>query len=354
MAMTEQLSELVEVVRPTIPTVYLADIARRCRTPAAIGRALAVAGLPPAALRSPRLRVSIAQFERFHTALVRDRDDELMAFFARPVPRGAYATAVQLLCGCADVGAALVAATRFYRLFDRHAYTALAIDGRRATLSLLPRDAGQARSAFFVHSMLLSSWRTAAWLAGRAIPLVEVVLPPALRALGREARFLFGREPVFAGGAPRTSGFAASISFAAEHATAAVVRRPDEADAFARASLRAILLAPPRPSAVAELRAVLAAATPFAALDVIAAARRLAMSRATLARRLARDGTTFQDVKDELRRDRAIALLAETALTSAEIAERLGFSEASAFQRAFRDWTGVAPGAVRKRRVAGW
>jgi AraC-like DNA-binding protein len=343
MAMTEQLSDAAQLVRPTIPAAYLADIARRCRAPGAIRGALAAAGLAPRSLASPRLRVSIAQFERFHTALVRARDDELMGCFARPVPRGGYATVVQLMCGAPDVAAALAAATRFYRLFDRHAYLSLTVTARTATLALAPREPAQARSVFFVHSMLLSAWRTAAWLAGRAIPLVELRLPPALRGLAREAAFLFGREPVFATGAPR-------LGFAAEHAAAPIVRRPDEADAFARASLRAILLAPPRPSLQAALRAVLAAAVPFATLDVADAAKRLGMSRATLARRLARDGTAFQEVKDELRRDRAIALLAETRLNSAEIAERLGFSEASAFQRAFRDWTGAAPGAVRASR----
>jgi hypothetical protein len=56
----------------------------------------------------------------------------------------------------------------------------------------------------------------------------------------------------------------------------------------------------------------------------------------------------FQGLKDELRRDAAIALLTGSDLPVAAIAERVGFSEASAFQRAFRGWTGLAPGRFRR------
>ena len=108
------------------------------------------------------------------------------------------------------------------------------------------------------------------------------------------------------------------------------------------------MLAPPLPTISAALRAILAAATPFGDIDVSEAARRLGMSRATLARRLGALGSSFRRVKDELRRDRAIALLTESSLNLETIGERLGYSAASAFQRAFREWTGVAPGALRR------
>jgi AraC-like DNA-binding protein len=190
--------------------------------------------------------------------------------------------------------------------------------------------------------MLLAAWRTAAWLVGRAIPLDEVVLPPRFRQLRGETRYLFACEPTFAPGAPR-------IEFRAELASLPIVRRPDEAEMYMKTSLRDLLLAPPRASLHDALRAVLAAASPFADLNVGEAARRLGRSRATLARQLAALGTSFQQIKDELRRDHAIALLADSTLGLADIAERLGYSAASAFQRAFRDWTGVAPGALRSR-----
>ena len=69
-------------------------------------------------------------------------------------------------------------------------------------------------------------------------------------------------------------------------------------------------------------------------------------------RRLRDEGHGFQALKDALRRDAAIAHLARPELTLPEIAQRLGFSEASTFHRAFKKWTGVAPGEYRLTRIA--
>jgi AraC-like DNA-binding protein len=72
-------------------------------------------------------------------------------------------------------------------------------------------------------------------------------------------------------------------------------------------------------------------------------AARLAVSTPTLRRRLAAEGTSFQQIRDQLRRDVAIAALAAGAVSIEDLARQLGFSEPSAFHRAFRRWTGSAP-----------
>ena len=52
-----------------------------------------------------------------------------------------------------------------------------------------------------------------------------------------------------------------------------------------------------------------------------------------------------------MRRDAAIEYLARPDLTLIEIANLLGFSEPSTFHRAFKKWTGVAPGEYRHSRL---
>jgi len=69
----------------------------------------------------------------------------------------------------------------------------------------------------------------------------------------------------------------------------------------------------------------------------------------TLRRRLEAEGGSYQAVKDELRRDAAIHHLCQSTLSVAEIAERLGFADGSAFHRAFKKWSGVQPGEYRRR-----
>jgi AraC-like DNA-binding protein len=79
-----------------------------------------------------------------------------------------------------------------------------------------------------------------------------------------------------------------------------------------------------------------------------AMAERLAMSERTLRRRLADAGTSYQGVLDDVRRGLAEDYLRSTALSVQEIAELLGYSEATNFCRAFVKWTGATPGACRR------
>ena len=82
--------------------------------------------------------------------------------------------------------------------------------------------------------------------------------------------------------------------------------------------------------------------------DLAATADALHMAASTLQRRLATDGTSFQALKDELRRDLAIVRLNTSTVPLAALAYELGFADSAAFQRAFKHWTGSAPGAYRR------
>lgn len=105
---------------------------------------------------------------------------------------------------------------------------------------------------------------------------------------------------------------------------------------------------PPRVAADASspidqrVRELLAAADATEAMRLGDVARRLGMAPQTLARHLREAGTSFRQIKHGLRRDRALALLSSGA-TAAEVSAALGFSEPSAFSRAFKAWTGHRP-----------
>jgi AraC-like DNA-binding protein len=73
----------------------------------------------------------------------------------------------------------------------------------------------------------------------------------------------------------------------------------------------------------------------------------LAVHRRTLDRMLAVEGTTFQQVLDEVRFSVAKELLLQSRLAVADIAPALGFQDQVAFFRAFRRWAGTTPGAWR-------
>jgi AraC-like DNA-binding protein len=79
-------------------------------------------------------------------------------------------------------------------------------------------------------------------------------------------------------------------------------------------------------------------------------AREMAMSTRNLQRALRDSGTTYQALLDETRRELALQHLADPSSSAAQVGFLLGFSEPSAFHRAFRRWTGHAPSAYRALR----
>lgn len=76
-------------------------------------------------------------------------------------------------------------------------------------------------------------------------------------------------------------------------------------------------------------------------------AEQLNMAPWTVRRKLVDEGVTFQQVLNDTRRDLAVSYVKDTAFTLGEIAYLLGFGSPTAFQRAFKRWTGVAPGSYR-------
>lgn len=80
----------------------------------------------------------------------------------------------------------------------------------------------------------------------------------------------------------------------------------------------------------------------------------LGMSGRTLQRRLSEEGLSFQSLVDEARRRLALRLLRqESDVTLTEVTFMTGFSDQSAFTRAFRRWTGQTPGAFRAAGIKG-
>ncbi len=75
----------------------------------------------------------------------------------------------------------------------------------------------------------------------------------------------------------------------------------------------------------------------------------LSMSSRTLQRKLREQGTSHQELLDQMRKDLAMRYLQEREMAICEVAYLLGFSESSALHRAFKRWTGQTPNEFRRR-----
>jgi AraC-like DNA-binding protein len=80
-------------------------------------------------------------------------------------------------------------------------------------------------------------------------------------------------------------------------------------------------------------------------------ARKMKMSVRTLGRRLEDEGTTYRLLLDEVRKELAHSQLVRLDVSIPEVACLLGFSDVTAFHRAFKRWTGQTPGSYRAQRT---
>ncbi len=92
--------------------------------------------------------------------------------------------------------------------------------------------------------------------------------------------------------------------------------------------------------------------TSFESLSIDTVADELSMSSRTLRRKLAAEGHSFQDIKKAIRLSRARYFISSTSMTLGEISFELGYSEISAFSRAFRSWVGESPQSYRQKNQA--
>lgn len=82
-------------------------------------------------------------------------------------------------------------------------------------------------------------------------------------------------------------------------------------------------------------------------------ADQLGMNIRTLHRRLLEEGTTWQEILDNLRQEMALGYLRDTRLAQADIAEKLGYADIRSFQRNFKRQNGITPGEFRRRQQTG-
>jgi AraC-like DNA-binding protein len=301
---------------------------------------MAQAGIAPALLTSPLAKVTQQQFASLARLLRRRLRDELWGLCSQPLPLGSYAQSLQLMVRCATLGEALALAVRHYRLLLHDITPRLQQHDARVALSFTPRQPPDEALEYALRTLAFLGYGTVCWLVGRRLPLLQAN-PPHRRLEPGHASTLF-QAPVSM--APGWTGWRFERQFLA----LPVVRTPAEAQLLLRRAPVGLLLRyRDRESTVERVRAVLRRNLAEAPPSLAQVGAEVGLTAPTLRRHLAREGHSFRALRDALRRDAAIEYLARPQMPLAEIARRLGFSELSTFHRAFRHWTGLAPGRYR-------
>jgi AraC-like DNA-binding protein len=333
----------IEPVNPlsaTVPISLVNGVLARA-DPAAVQRLAGQSGIPYELLHEPGSRVTQEQFSTLYRLLASELDDEMPGIFSRPLRNG---TLKYLCLSLLDAPRLEVAMHRFgqflhliieeFRLESRR-------DGAVCRVELVPNPDGPALNVLGRELMLKLAHGVASWLVGQKIPLLEVEFDFPRPPRASDYLYLFPGPVQF--GRERTS-----MSFDATYLDMTIRRHKADLKRFlARAPEDWIFVSFAEQLVSHRVRQYLAGCLPtIPTIEVVA--QDLHFSVRTLCRRLSAEGTTFQAIKDELRRDLAIQRLMRSSDAIGAIAYDVGFDDPTAFHRAFRHWTGSTPQAYRK------
>lgn len=212
-------------------------------------------------------------------------------------------------------------------------------DGDLAGVALRFSDARVAANPYVHELFLRTYWRLFAWFVGGQLPPVRFDF--AFPRPGYSDAY----PPIFP--APwRFDAECSAMWFAAERMSMPVCRDEMAMRAFVAGGPINVIL-PSRDQGVGGRVRLHLQRTQPEWPDLAGTARALNMSASTLQRRLATEGTSFQALKDQMRREIAIFRLNTSDASPAKLAAELGFADTAAFRRAFKNWTGRPPGAYR-------
>jgi AraC-like DNA-binding protein len=314
------------------------DCLRRTGKPTA--PLLASLGLP-AVVENP---ISAESYGALWLAVAAEVDDEFFGMGERPMRRGSFT----LLCHCVlharTLDQALRRALRFLGVVLEDPSGELVIRDDRAEIVLA--DKGIARSAFAYRTYWILLHGIACWLVGRRIPIRRVDFRCTEPLEGADYRLFFGAPVQFSQPVSRLAFDRAVLKLP-------IVRTEQALKQFLRGAPANILVRYRYDAGLAAtVRKRLRQQAPLAWSGFADLAAQMHMSPSTLRHRLQAEGQSYACIKDEIRRDRAIEMLQTSDAAVGDIAAQLGYSEPSAFHRAFRKWTTKSPAAFRRLTAA--
>ena len=303
---------------------------------------LANVGLSSSLLQVPQARVSAKHYGALWRTIALALDDEFFGQDSRRMKAGSFAMLCHSVLSCKTLGQALDRSLRFYALLLDDISGTSERDGNEARIILHERAAGAGQRVFAHELLLLLLYGVSCWLVGRRIPILRTEFSYPEPAHSAEYRLMYCAELSF--NRPNTL-----IAFDAGYLDLPVVQNERSIKEFLRTAPESILVKYKNGSSLtAKIRRRLRQFLPGEVPDFESLAEELNMTAATMRRRLHEEGESYQSIKDQLRRDLAIGYLSHSSRSVMDIALELGFSERSAFHRAFRKWTGASPGEFRR------
>jgi len=301
-------------------------------------------GISRISLDKAGTRVRLDSFAAFARALMRELDDEFIGLGAQPQPLGSFNMQCRSCISARDIIRSIKRCANYWNLFKNTYEHHVEESGDSVAYILSPINGQASLNHYLVDAILSAIHRFHCWLGGQFIPLSLVELDHSEPEYREEYRALFY-------GAPMSYGHRESkIVFEKRHAKLEIVQTPETLDEYLAGTNLSLLYQPKNYRVISDqvrqwLERNIKQGNYRATLKE--ASNHFEMSQQVLHRRLQAEDLSFKEIKMQTRRDIAVNLLFDNDCKIEEIASLVGFSEPSAFIRAFKSWTGYTPLAYR-------
>ncbi|MET4163538.1 AraC-like DNA-binding protein [Marinobacterium sp. MBR-111] len=300
------------------------------------------AGLCEDILNCRQLRVTPNQFARLMLAVMRDGDDEFLGLGSVPSRYGVFNLMAKQAVHCQNLKSVYQHIRQFYNLLTDAIDLSFRLNEGTAVFSMKLTEPDKDAYHLLSEFLMLIWHRFPSWLTGQRIKLKEIHFSYPQPEHSTEYRLLF----------PCTVRFNQSETgffFDAELLNLPVVQTPKSIRAYLRrVPLEWFMRQAYFPAFTRKVLDQIENRTGSFDADMECIASALHVTPRTLRRKLTEEGTSFQELRDNLRRNTAIHYLSRPSLPISEIARKLGYSEPASFTRAFKQWTGVTPRMFRK------
>lgn len=268
--------------------------------------------------------------------------DEFFGLGKRAMLPGSFTLLGHAVCGASNLRKALERTLRFLRVVLEEPYGVLEVND--TTCSVRLHENGPARTAFAYRTFFIFVHGFNCWYINERIPLKGVSFPCSEPQGSNDYGEFFGVPVTF-------DADAATLEFDSKYLARSVNRNERELKLLLRSCPEAFLRGYRDTVGIKRLivdRCL--SGDPQEWPTAAQIATKLVMSRSTLHRLLNESGQTIYQIKEEQRHNRAVHLLRKSDMSVTDIAYKVGYSEQSAFFRAFARWYGTTPGQFRRSR----
>lgn len=333
------------LIKPTLQAQLVEDLLEGVKNKGVDERVvLEKAGVNRDLLSNLNTRISIQIYYRILSAIRDHLKDEMLGFLRHAIPPRAFPVYCEAATGYPDFQSLIRFTNDFYGLLTDEFSWSLETDSasRLSTLAIDFKYGFENYKRFIIEFLMVTTYRAGSWLIGEHYPIESVHFTFSKPEHIEKYHYLLSDKIVFNADRNR-------IMFNAGVMSQPIIRNHREVPAFLRSSIGWFLLNPDSYPYTRLVRKSLSArdmASGFPNFEQLA--RSLNISHQHLWRKLNHEGTSYQQIKNHLRRDMAIHFLINSSSSIHDIAEKIGYTAERPFYRMFTQWTGMSPGEYRR------